>query len=90
VHKFAEKLLDRACNEQSFQACLGVFRLTIGYPNDRVDKACQKALEDNSCSYRLVQSILVNNLDKEDTAVNASTDFKLPTHENLRGSESYQ
>jgi hypothetical protein len=66
-----------------------VFRLTIGYPNDRVDKACQKALEDNSYSYRLVQTILVNNQDKEDI-VNASADFKLPTHENLRGSESYQ
>jgi hypothetical protein len=89
VYRFAEKLLDRACNEQSFQACLGVFRLTIGYPNDRVDKACQKALEDNSYSYRLVQTILVTNQDKEDV-VNASADFKLPTHENLRGSESYQ
>jgi transposase len=90
VHKFAEKLLDRACNEQSFQSCLGVFRLTIGYPNDRVDKACLKALEDNSYSYRLVQSILVNNQDKGDAAADTSTDFKLPEHENLRGSESYQ
>jgi transposase len=90
VHQFVDKLLNRASNEQSYQACLGVFRLTTGYPNDRVDNACKKALESNSYSYKLVQSILENNQDKVDTEAATSTDFKLPTHENLRGSESYQ
>ena len=90
VHQFVDKLLNRASNEQSYQACLGVFRLTTGYSNERVDRACKKALESYRYSYKLVQSILENNQDKEDTDDTTSADFKLPSHDNLRGSEAYQ
>jgi transposase len=90
VHQFVDKLLNRASNEQSYQACLGVFRLTTGYSNDWVDKACKKALESNSYSYKLVQNILENNLDKADRDDITPADFKLPEHDNLRGSEAYQ
>jgi hypothetical protein len=90
VHQFVDKLLNRASNEQSYQACLGVFRLTTGYSNERVDRACKKALESYRYSYKLVQSILENNQDKEDTDASTSADFKLPSHDNLRGSEAYQ
>ena len=90
VHQFVDKLLNRASNEQSYQACLGVFRLTSGYPNERVNNACKKALDSNSYSYKLVQSILETNQDKVDVENTTPADFKLPSHDNLRGSEAYQ
>ena len=51
--------------QQAFRACLGIMRLGESYGNDRLDAACKRALALNTLSYRSVESILRNGLDRK-------------------------
>ena len=74
--------------EQTYNSCLGVFRLGEKYGSDRLEAACGRALMGYKVTYMVIKNILERNLDK---AI-LQTDFfiHLPDHENIRGSESYQ
>jgi len=54
----------KAHPQQGFRAILGLLRLTKSYGDERVDAACARALVLNALSYRNVESILKNNLDR--------------------------
>jgi len=74
--------------EQGFRSCLGVIRLAKRYSPERLEAACGRALLLKAYSYKNVESILKNNLDKQDLP--EPTTGKPIIHYNLRGKEYYQ
>jgi transposase len=88
--EFAEGIL-KSCPhpEQGYRSCLGIMRLGRRYGSDRLEAACKRALTVRAFSYRSVESILKNGLDRH----------PLPDqprirphrqHENLRGPHYYK
>jgi transposase len=74
--------------EQGFRAALGVIRLAKRYPDDRVERACARALTYRALSYRSVEAILKNNLDRLDEGA-PDARRPLPRHANIRGAGYY-
>jgi hypothetical protein len=62
-------------------------RLAKRYGDERVEKACARAIRCRACSYRSVESILKNNLEDKPLPERASR--ALPRHQNVRGSQYY-
>lgn len=79
----------RAFPQQAYRACLGLLRLGKRYGNERLDKACHKALAAGASRYQHVESILKNNLEEAPINNNA-INSPLIEHENVRGPEYYQ
>ena len=50
--------------EQGFRASHGVIRLRSRYPDDRIERACARALAHRAISYRNVEAILRHHLDR--------------------------
>ena len=69
--------------EQAYRACLGVLKLARSFGNDRLDRACERALEINVYSYSSLHSILKNGLDRQ--CRQPATDGPTITHSNIRG-----
>jgi transposase len=82
-------LKSRPHPEQGFRSCLGIFRLGKTYGGDRLEAACQRALSLQSLSYRSIQSILKNGLDRQPLP-DAVPDQPRREHANLRGSNYYR
>ena len=57
-------LREKTHSEQGFRACLGILRLTKSHGDERLEAACERALEIGARSYTSVNSILKNNLDR--------------------------
>jgi transposase len=77
----------RAYPEQGFRSCMGVISLAKRYSQERLEKACQRALTIGGISYRSIKSILDHNLDQRPLQFQMSLDSV--THNNIRGSEYY-
>ena len=74
--------------EQGFRASLGVIRLRSRYPDDRIERACARALAHRAISYRSVEAILRHHLDR--VADDATRELPLlPRHGNIRGPDYY-
>ena len=88
VEAIVRKLLDdRPHPEQGYRSCLGILRLEKRYGSDRLDAACQRALNVGARSYRHIESILKHGLDRidnEDAVTSSAGD-----HENVRGPGYY-
>jgi len=82
-------LLDRPHPEQGFRSCLGILRLSKKYGEDRLEVACARALGVRARSYRHVESILKNGLDRVPQRDDTPTTQLTLTHENLRGRDYY-
>jgi len=80
-------LADRPHPEQGFRSCLGILRLGKRYGDVRLEAACNRALRVRARSYRHVESILKNGLDRV-AATDEQTTLSL-THENVRGRDYY-
>jgi transposase len=80
-------LADRPHPEQGFRSCLGILRLGKRYGEVRLEAACNRALRVKARSYRHVESILKNGLDRVATR-DEQTTLSL-THENVRGRDYY-
>ncbi len=92
VAELAETLMrTRSHPEQGYRACLGLMHLEKKYSKERLDAACKRALKIGGVSYRSVESILKNGLDRV-----PGSDGELPAapppadHENLRGPDYYR
>ena len=81
-------LESRTFTEQAYNACIGLLRLSDTYGKDRLENACKRAIGAPRVSYRLIDNILSNNLDKQ---VEDQTELFsiIPDHENLRGPQAY-
>ncbi len=77
--------------EQGFRSCLGIMRLEKRYSAERLEAACTRALFIKSNSYKSVESILKNGLDKQPPPFDDSSTKESPTdHPNIRGNEYYK
>jgi transposase len=84
-----ERILgSRVYPQQAFRSCLGILRLSKGYGNDRLEAASKRALAIGAVSYRSVESILKNNLDKKPLR-RTSDDQPAVDHDNIRGAGYY-
>lgn len=87
----AEAILKRRpYPEQGYRALQGLRRLAQSYGHQRLEAAAAHALALGSPSYRTIESILKNGMDRR-TALAADEPLRAPiTHENIRGAEYYQ
>jgi hypothetical protein len=71
-----------------YRSCLGILRLAKQYGNERLETAAARAVAVRARSYRHVESILKNGLDRLPPP--ATTTPPAPTqHENVRGPKYY-
>lgn len=82
-------LNERRHLEQSYRTCLGILNLEKDYDANRLNNACQRAIEIGAPRRKHVQLILQNGMDRIDDNNEAQT-FITNNHENIRGSEYYQ
>lgn len=75
--------------EQGYRAALGIIRLAGRYGQDRAEAACARALALRACSYRSVESILRNGLDRQPLPGQAPALPPHPAHANVRGPGYY-
>jgi transposase len=78
----------RAHPQQGFRSAPGILRLGRGFGDERLEAACRRALHIGSYSYKSIESILRQGLDRQMPA--APTQVELPiAHENIRGAGYY-
>jgi len=73
--------------ETAYRSCMGVLQMVKTYGADRLEAACAKARNMNSCTYTTVKNILKNAQDKVPAP---SPPKPTPPHENLRGSAAFE
>jgi len=81
-------LSSRPHPQHGFRACLGIMRLGKHYSSQRLEAASRRALVIGSCSYKSVESILKNGLDRKPLP-STSMDTPVIEHDNLRGADYY-
>ena len=82
-------LADRPHPEMGYRSCLGILRLAKQYGNDRLEAAAARALTARARSYRHLESILKNGLDRLSLPDNSTTPPPTLPHENVRGRDYY-
>ena len=74
---------EKAHPEQGFRACIGILRHARTFGAERLEAACDRALEIGARSYTSVTSILKTNLDRKRPA--PAADGPAIAHDNIRG-----
>jgi transposase len=88
VKLYILKILDRKQHpEQAYKSCVGVLSFAKKVGNERLIKACQRALDYGIYNYKTIQKILEKGLDKHDEE---NEQLQMPLHENIRGENYYQ
>ena len=83
-----EKVLSsRMFHEQTYHSCLGILRLGKKFENHRLEAACVRVSNLTRVSYRIINNILKNHLDKE---TQPALFHSMPEHDNIRGAQQYQ
>ncbi|MFC1707817.1 IS21 family transposase [Planctomycetota bacterium] len=75
--------------EQGYRTCLGILRLSKRYGCDRLEMAAARALQAGARSYRHVNSILKNGLDRVPLPQPCEPIAEPIVHENVRGAACY-
>ena len=89
VRLYILKVLDRKQHpEQAYKSCVGILSFGKKAGNERLIKACQRALGYGIYNYKTIQQILEKGLDKNEET--ESEQLNMPLHENIRGEEYYQ
>ena len=83
-------LADRPQPEQGYRSCLGMMRLARGYGAERMEAASARALSARARSYKHVESIRKNGLDRLPLVERKPANPITAEHENLRGPTYYQ
>jgi transposase len=73
--------------EQGYRSSLGILRLRDRYPDERIEKACARAVRYRMFSRRSIEATLKNNKDRVEEEQPAQQ--PLPWHENVRGGDYY-
>jgi len=77
--------------EQGYRPSLGIMRLGKTYGEDRLDRACKRALLAGARSYRHVAAILKNRLeDAPLPGIDVDNERPPIAHENVRGADYYK
>jgi transposase len=89
VRLYILKILDRKQHpEQAYKSCVGILSFCKKVGNDRLIKACQRALGYGVYNYSIIQKILEKNLDTQPEE--ESPQIEMPLHDNIRGEDYYQ
>jgi transposase len=84
---FGEEIIRRRPHpDQGYQSCRGLIRLGESFGSDRLERACARAMRVRAFSYKSIEAILKNNLDRADDLLAPPP---LPTHGNVRGGSYY-
>ena len=93
THELIDAILrERKHPEQGYRTCLGILRLAKRYGGQRLEAACARAVLAGARSYRNVDSILKNGLDRvplPEAAPPAHDNTTAVLHENIRGPRHY-
>jgi transposase len=90
VYLYILKILDRKQHpEQAYKSCVGILSFAKKVGNDRLIKACQRALGYGIYNYKTIQTILEKGMDQYDET-EENKQLEMPLHENIRGEEYYQ
>ena len=87
VGVFKKILTSKNFIEQTYNACIGLKRLSEIYGSIRFEAACRRSLKGSKVTYGMIKNILENNLDKQ--AEPQPNLFFIPGHENIRGPKNY-
>jgi len=74
--------------EIGYKQAQGIIHLTRLYDKSRIEKACQLMFFAERCSYRTIENMLKNGMDKLDIPL--ETRNHIPAHQNIRGADQYQ
>jgi len=74
--------------EQAFKTCMGILNLVKKHAPDRLDMACERALDFGFYSYKRIKNILDRGLEKD--LLTEPKEHCITSHENLRGSGYYK
>lgn len=89
VELFVHKIFQaKKYPEQAYKSCLGVLSFAKKVGNDRLIKACQRALAYGIYNYNIIEHILKTGLDKYN-----EPDLEppqMPSHDNIRGKQYYK
>ena len=93
IHKdvklYISKILSKKQHhEQSYKICLGVLSFAKKVGNERLAKACRRALEYGIYNYRTIKKILEKGLDMQND--DEIEELKMPQHDNIRGKNYYK
>ena len=87
--KVVETILStRPHPEQGFRSCLGIMRLGKKYTPERLEAAATRAIRIRGCSYKSIDSILKNGLDRVPMEEPKEVSVYIQ-HDNIRGKEYY-
>jgi hypothetical protein len=90
VHLYIQRIFElRGHPEQAYRSCQGVLSFARRVGNDRLRRACMRALDYGSYSYRTIKSILEKGLDSMDDAQETDAG-SIPDHDNIRGTDYYK
>jgi len=67
---------------------MGILNLVKEHGPERLNKACARALDFEFYSYKRIKNILDRGL--EEQPPDESKELRVPSHENIRGSQYYQ
>lgn len=88
VRLYILKILDRKQHpEQAYKSCVGVLGFAKKVGNERLIKACQRALGYGLYNYKTIQKILENKLEEQQEE---TEQLPMPIHDNIRGENYYQ
>jgi transposase len=82
-------LVERPHPEHGYRSCLGILRLGKRYGEARLEAACTRAFAVGARSFRQVDAILKNGLDRIAIDPAEVEPQLIATHENVRGSDYY-
>jgi transposase len=89
AEEYISKILQsKAHPEQGYKSCIGILSYGKKAGNDRLNAACTRAAYFNSYNYMTIKNILDKGLDK--IALEKVEPNKVPTHDNIRGSQYYK
>jgi len=89
-----EQVVSRIISSQSYpeigyKRAMGLIQLHKGFGSERLDKACQMALQYDIYSYLRIKNILHNKMDQFLQEDLEETTTHIPMHQNIRGANYY-
>lgn len=83
-------LLSRKYPATAYRSAMGIISLSKRYGKERAENAAKRALSFGACSYRSMESILKNNLEKKELEKDTNHSKQvIPFHKNIRGKEFF-
>lgn len=76
--------------ETVYKRAMGIIQLHRDYSSERLNNACNIALNAETYSYKRIKNILKNNLDKYTEILEEEAQTHIPYHSNIRGASAYK